>query len=285
MLAIVVTGFLVEAMRIGGNELAAATFQAHGAAFLDDVLRHEATERRVRHARGDAQHQIGGGVGASFFRRQQLEQQLRRQFAEALRHRTQHRLQLRRIGFRHQIDDAAQHANQRGGLGPGGDVARLLERHDEFAEPLDVAAHLHQLVQRLVVQRRLEVQARADDVIPLGVLARAAIAKDVGVIDLLNVEVPMAAGGPQPADAAGGAHFIDGTREQPQEGQPRFRFWARVHRDNADQVVVQHGARLAHRLVGLRCAAAAEQQVVGQHAEGDRTCGREPGRGVDEARE
>jgi Fe-S oxidoreductase len=36
MVSIVVTGFLVEAMRIGGNELAGAAFQAHGAAFLDD---------------------------------------------------------------------------------------------------------------------------------------------------------------------------------------------------------------------------------------------------------
>ena len=36
MLAIVITGFLIEAMRIGATELTAATIEAHGAAFLDD---------------------------------------------------------------------------------------------------------------------------------------------------------------------------------------------------------------------------------------------------------
>jgi ferredoxin len=36
MLAIVVTGFLIEGLRIGGNELIGGGLQAHGAAFLDD---------------------------------------------------------------------------------------------------------------------------------------------------------------------------------------------------------------------------------------------------------
>lgn len=37
MLAIVVSGFFVEALRVGGNELAGAQLEAHGAAFLDDL--------------------------------------------------------------------------------------------------------------------------------------------------------------------------------------------------------------------------------------------------------
>ena len=37
MLAIVVTGFLIEGLRIGGSELASGTFTAHGAAFFDDL--------------------------------------------------------------------------------------------------------------------------------------------------------------------------------------------------------------------------------------------------------
>ncbi|HEX5370823.1 MAG TPA: heterodisulfide reductase-related iron-sulfur binding cluster [Dehalococcoidia bacterium] len=37
MLAIIVTGFLVEAMRIGGSELTSGTIHAHGAGFLDDL--------------------------------------------------------------------------------------------------------------------------------------------------------------------------------------------------------------------------------------------------------
>ena len=43
MLAIVVSGFLIEAMRVGGNELAGGALQAHGATFLDDlgIARHE----------------------------------------------------------------------------------------------------------------------------------------------------------------------------------------------------------------------------------------------------
>jgi Fe-S oxidoreductase len=43
MLAIVITGFLVEGLRIGGNELIGGGLQAHGAAFLDDfgIAHHE----------------------------------------------------------------------------------------------------------------------------------------------------------------------------------------------------------------------------------------------------
>jgi Fe-S oxidoreductase/nitrate reductase gamma subunit len=37
MLAIVLTGFLVEALRVGGNELSGGSLQAHGAAFLDNL--------------------------------------------------------------------------------------------------------------------------------------------------------------------------------------------------------------------------------------------------------
>jgi Fe-S oxidoreductase len=37
MFAIVVTGFVVEALRIGGNELISGPIEAHGAAFLNDV--------------------------------------------------------------------------------------------------------------------------------------------------------------------------------------------------------------------------------------------------------
>ncbi len=37
MFAIIVTGFLIEALRIGGSELTSRTIQAHGAGFLDDL--------------------------------------------------------------------------------------------------------------------------------------------------------------------------------------------------------------------------------------------------------
>ncbi len=37
MLLIVITGFMIEAMRIGSSELVSGTFTAHGAAFLNDV--------------------------------------------------------------------------------------------------------------------------------------------------------------------------------------------------------------------------------------------------------
>ncbi len=43
MLAIVITGFLIEGLRIGGNELIAGPLQAHGEAFLNDfgIAHHE----------------------------------------------------------------------------------------------------------------------------------------------------------------------------------------------------------------------------------------------------
>ena len=63
--------------------------------------------------------------------------------AESLRDVLQQRLDLGRVGPRHEIDDAAQHAEQRRGLRAHARLAVLLEREHELAEPLGIAAHLH----------------------------------------------------------------------------------------------------------------------------------------------
>ena len=56
---------------------------------------------------------------------------------------------------------------------------------DELAEALGIAAYLQQLAQRVFVERRVEVQARPDDVVPLRFLVAGALAQNVGVVDLL----------------------------------------------------------------------------------------------------
>src|SRR6185503_6972991 len=95
-----------------------------------------------------------------------------------------------------------------------------LKRLDELAETLGVAADVHQVAQGLIVERGVQVQARADDVVPLRLLARSAVAKDVCVVNLLNLQMALAGGCPEPAHAAAGAHFVDGRGEQLKEWKP-----------------------------------------------------------------
>ena len=127
-----------------------------------------------------------------------------------------------------------------------------------------------QPAQRLFVERRIEVQAGANDVVPVRFLAAGALAENVGVIDFLQLEMALAGRRPQPSDAAGRAHLVERFREDVQEGQPAVGIGARVQRDEANHVVVQQRGGFAHRLVGLRRGGAVHQQVVGHDAERDR---------------
>ena len=177
---------------------------------------------------------------------------------------------LGRVGARHEIDDAAQHAEQRRRLRAHVRLAAVFERQHELAEALGVSTHVHQPAQRVFVERRIEIQAGADDVVPVRRLAGGSLAENVGVIDLLQVEMALAGRGPQPPDAAGRAHLVERFREDVQKGQPPIRIGAGVQRDEANHVVVQQRGGFADGLIGLGRCGAVHQQVVGHDAEGDR---------------
>ena len=62
--------------------------------------------------------------------------------------------------------------------------------------------HVEQFAKRLVVERRIQVEARADDVVPLRFLPGGPLLENVRVVDFLQLEVTLTRGGPQPANSA-----------------------------------------------------------------------------------
>src|SRR6202011_1578045 len=71
---------------VGRQRLKRLSQPRGGAAFLDHALRDKAAERGIGHARRDAKYEVGRRIRASRIGREQLQQQLRRQLSEALRH-------------------------------------------------------------------------------------------------------------------------------------------------------------------------------------------------------
>ena len=237
-----------------------------GRRFLDDVSRDEARNRAVGHAADHRVHQLRPLVDLALL--EQPHEHFRRQPADRRRHVPQHRLEAIGIGFRHRVDDAAEHPHQRRGL--RADPARigraLFHRGHQVRQAIGVTGDPEQLLDRRLVEIESHaLQAIGEHLVPHGRLAARALAQHFGVVDLAQLDVPSRHRRPHARDAAVGANRLGRPREQKQEAAPGVGIAAGIDRQLADQVAMQQRGQFADRRFRARQRAFVEQQRLGEN--------------------
>jgi hypothetical protein len=238
-----------------------------GRVFRDHLARDEARDRRVGHAADDGLHQPRSFLVA--LRAEQRQQHLGRALAHGRRQVPQHRLEPLRVVLRDDVDDAAQHAHEGGGLradAAAGGVGARLDRRHELDQLVAVAREAQQLTDPgLVELEGAALQAVGDDAIPHRPVAAGALAQHLGVIDLAQLHVAARHRRPHARNAAVGAHRLRRSPEEHEEAPPRLDVAARVDGQVSDEMTVQERRQLGDRRVGAGRRPLVQQQAVGQY--------------------
>jgi hypothetical protein len=174
---------------------------------------------------------------------------------------------------RHGIDNALKQVNDRRRPQIDWTAVPCLHFHRcyELPHSASFGRRVEKMLKRFALEsERVAPQAARDDPFPCRRHAVPALAQDVGVVDLANLDVSVFRAGPEPFDPAFAPDRVDGATEQQQKGAPGVTVSARCDRQLPDEVSVTQRRQFRDRSIGARQCSSFEQQMVRKNSQTER---------------
>jgi hypothetical protein len=226
----------------------------------------ELCDRRIAHPIGDRADDVDGadhrfGLVALI---EQRDHVLGREPAGRVSHLLEDPLELLGGRPRHVLGQAAQHAEEGGGLDVDAlALGHVFELRHELVELRGVPDDVDERAHRRVVQQQLgSPEGRGEDLVDRRRLPLL-LAQHFGVVDFHDLEARPAGRVPQLRDAAVGADFFGRAGQQQQQRAPGLGVRGSVHGERANHVAVQDLGQFGDRGIGAGRQRAVEQERVG----------------------